>query len=221
MQSIRIISLIFIMLFSSLCLADDFIQTYQEFLKSQKSDNTQQTLELAQKLVDMGDSKFGKSHLNTISLHYNLALAYNAAEDFQNAFDSIEIVISNYEQRYGEDSQQLFAALLEQLDFSTKIINNRSKSLEKLLTPKAKQAIKIAKHRAEQSQEKAPFIYYRLAKVINRSPIIALVKSDAKKYTELAYTQLLSAVGENDLRTLEMQTILATMKIGEKNSTES
>jgi TonB family protein len=200
--------------FTTNTFADNFSQVYQEYLTSQKTDKHQQTLELAKKSVELGKAKFGESDANAVNLTYNLATSYAAAQEFQNAFDTMQIVTSDFETRYGSYSEKLFTALLDQLSYFPR---NRYADLDKrdeILSPKADQAIDIAVHLSEQSKEKTPFIYYQLSKIITRHPIIHHVRKEAKKYTELAFEGLLDSVGKNDHRTIETQFTLATIKTG-------
>jgi TonB family protein len=200
--------------FTTNSFADTFSEVYQEYLTSQKTNNHQQTLALAKKSIELGKAKFGLSDPNTVNLTYNLAMSYASAKEFQNAFDTMQIVTSDYETRYGNDSEKLFTALLEQLSYFPRNGHADLVKRDEILSPKADQAINIAVHLSEQSKEKAPFIYYQLSKVITRHPIIHQVRKEAKKYTELAYEGLLESVGKKDHRTIETQFILATIKTG-------
>jgi TonB family protein len=212
-RSLLIFTFIITFLFSSLSFADTFSQVYLDYLASQKSDNYQTTIELAEKLVSLGETKYAAESENTINLKYNLAIAYAANNNFESAFDTMEIVISDYEVRHGEKSEQVFKALLKQLTFAPRYSGANTKQQRRLLKPKAKQAIEITNHLSEKYKEKAPYIYYELSKVIARSPIIYYVKSDAIKYTELAYKKLLNSAGKNDSRTLGTQLNLASIKV--------
>jgi hypothetical protein len=85
-----------------------------------------------------------------------------------------------------------------------------------MLESKAKQAIEIANHLSAQFKEKAPLFYYQLSTVITAPPVVYHVKSEAKKYTELAYEKLLSRVGKDDYRTLKIQFTLASVKTADR-----
>lgn len=167
---------------------------------------------MAEKLVALGEAKYAAENENITSLQYNLAIAYAANRRFQKAFDTLEIVISDYEVRYGEKSEQVFIALLEQLTFYPRLSGINVKKQKRLLKPKAQQAVELANHLSEKFKEKAAYIYYELSQVTTHSPIIYYVKSDVIKYTELAYKELLNSAGKNDLRTLKAQLTLASIK---------
>lgn len=205
---------IFTLFFSTYTLADNFNQTYQAYLDSEKTTDHQQTLELAIESLALGKAKYGESDANTINLTFNLATSYAAAKKFQNAFNTMEIVTTDYATRYGEYSENYFSALLEQLSYYPRGgASNLTKS-KRVISPKAKHAIDIANYLSEQSAEKAPFYYYQLSRIISRSPMVHFVRSQAIKYTELAYQGLLESVGKSDYRTLESQFLLATIKTG-------
>jgi TonB family protein len=200
--------------FTTNAFADTFSQVYQDYVASQKTENHQQTLQLAKQSVELGKTKFGVSDANTINLTYNLANSYAAVKDYNSAFDTMEIVTSGFKTLHGEHSEQLFVAILEQLNFFPKDLGSNLTEQKRVLKPKAKQAIEIANFLAEQSKEKAPFLYFKLSKVITQNPIVYHVQREAKKYTEMAYEGLVNSVGKSDYRTLEIQFILATIKTG-------
>ena len=199
--------------------AETFNQVYQEYISSQQTENHQQTVVLAEKSLALGKAKFGETNANTINLTYNLATAFAAADQNKKAFDTMEIVTSDFETRHGKHSEKLFTAILERLSYYPQRGELNLQERQEILKPLAYQAIDIADELTSQFPEKSPYIYFQLSRVITRNPIIYQVQRKAKKYAELAYEGMLKAVGKKDYRTIEAQFTLAMIKTGtQKNN---
>jgi TonB family protein len=211
-KHLYIVTLAASLFISPLSFADSFSQIYQEYQSSQKTEDYGNTISLAEKLVGLGKTKFGEDNENTINLTYNLATAYAAGKQLQNAFDTMQLVVTDYESRYGAKSEKVFKAVLDQLNFIPKAWGIDPQKQKRVLKPIAKKAIEIATHLSEVSKEKAPYIYYHLIKAITRPPVIYQVKKEAVNYTELAYETMVSDLGKSDIRTLEVQLTLASLK---------
>ncbi|MFT6777278.1 MAG: hypothetical protein ACJAV1_001195 [Paraglaciecola sp.] len=57
-QSLPIFTFIFTLFFSSLSTADTFNQVHQDYLISQKGNDYKKTVDLAEKLVDLAETKY-------------------------------------------------------------------------------------------------------------------------------------------------------------------
>ncbi|MGS2721037.1 TonB family protein [Paraglaciecola aestuariivivens] len=202
-------------------MAASFSQVYQDYLASQQTQNTTQTLALAKQAAELGQQKFGETTINSINLQYNLAAAYAAAKQHQLAFETMHKVTAGFKAHYGEHSEQLLGALLEQIGYFPSTLGSNISKQKQQLKPIAKQAVEVTEALAKRSSKKAPFYYYQLSKAITQHPVVFHVRRDAIKATELAYSGLLASIGNNDLRTLEMQFTLATIKTGLKKTNQA
>lgn len=95
---------------------NSFNEIYKAYQAAEESGDKKQTLIYAQDAFELGLSRFGQNHENTIALQYNLALAQSDMHRGDLAHQNLQEVKSAYSELYGNLSLEVFEVVLEQMD---------------------------------------------------------------------------------------------------------
>jgi TonB family protein len=221
-------------IFSSPICAESFKDVYQDYLVAEKEKDNPKTLELALKTIELGKVKYGENSKNFANLQYNLANAYAKNKQYSEAFEHMSKVSSLYKSIYGENSQQYFVSLLDQLSYVPSVVNGRSfkfgndaeviselSQLNKVKKQLVNQAIVIGELLIKETPENGPFIYQMLSKSFTERHIYSQVKEESKHYAQLSYQGLQEVLGNKDNATIEAKLLLASLEFGAKEYDDS
>lgn len=200
------------LVFTAPSFAEQFSDIYKQYTAAIKQKKHPLSLALAKKALTLGEAKFAKNSENITNLQYNLADAYANNKKYLSAFKTMALVTESYKTLYGEHSEQLFQAILSQLDHYP---NKRVHSVEdkdEILQPLVEQAIDIAEQLVTQKPDISHVIYYLLSKQISKKTIFPSVRNQATHYSQLAYEGLLNKLGSQHVQTLEAQFRLAGLE---------
>lgn len=200
---------------------DSFSDAYKQYNKAIENDNTQDAVTYAEQALALGEIKFGEASENAANLKYNLALSLSDNKQGSEAFDVFLSVIEDYARLYGEDSQQHYQAVLDQIltanDFSIKEFDKSTMRLKRALA----YAEDVAEEMADRNAQNAGTIYYELASALNKGGLSNEFFRRSEDIHELAEKNLLKKYGENDMRTLEMRFMLGKFSSGKNRKNDA
>lgn len=209
MQKLFFILVTLVLMFSPSINADEFSDVYKQYSQALKDGDKQKIQKFAVKAVELGETKFGAEHKNTANLKHNLAKAYFANKSNLKAFEQMSTVIALYEKIHGENSEQQFFALLDQLSFHRPDQKMKYPQRVEYLKPYVQHLIDVSGKFIKDIPDVAPAVYFELSKTFNKPPLVNLANKHAKEYAKIAYVSLVEAAGSEDIRTLEAQLYLA------------
>ena len=210
---------------------ENFSEAFALYNEAVAAENSVKQVEFAQTALALGSEKFGTASENTANLKYNLALAYIANQQAPEAFDTLGEVIEDYKLLFGENSQKIFQATVEQIS-TARIYENKYKGDSKAQRKALKKvqrdyrdAIKIAEQLLDNLAAVHPnnvgLAYYQLASVLNRGPLANNFFKVVHRINLEAEKQLINQFGEADARVIETQFMLAKFFRAKKNTNKS
>lgn len=197
--------------------ADQFSDVYKQYSVAVEKEDSSVVVELAKQTLELGENKFSTNSENLANLQYNLANAYADNKQFQNAFNAMYPVTTTYKTLYGEHSEQLFQALINQLTYLPTGDEKNYAGNEDSAKLLALQAIEIAEHLTQQQPDLAHIIHYMLSKQISKPKVVSGIFKQAKHFSNLAYIGLLAKLGPKNTSTIDAQFRLAGFEYSDRN----
>ncbi|MFS1702698.1 energy transducer TonB [Alteromonas sp. AMM-1] len=193
-----------------------FSQAYNQYQEAYQNGTLQDVIFYAEHAYNLGVQQFGKKHENTAALAYNLANAYRDARQFDKALDAYDNVIGLREDLYGKyDLATLEARLDQYYTYSDQASAERSLSLVEKNTGRLHTIMYSAEDVAEANPDDAATAYYLIGTAMAHSGHMPESARKAKSILSEGIAKATATWGELDIRTLELQYILALIYKGD------
>lgn len=193
-----------------------FSQAYKQYQQAYQSGTMQEVITYAEYAFELGQQQFGKAHENTAALAYNLANAYRDARQYDKALDAYDDVIDMREDLYGKyDLATLEARLDQYYTYSDQAAAEQSLSLVDKNTGRLHTIMYSIDDVVEANPDDAAMAYYLIGTAMARSGHMPESARKAKSILSEGIAKATATWGDTDIRTLELQYILALIYKGD------
>ncbi|MFC3095558.1 TonB family protein [Alteromonas sediminis] len=208
---------LYLVLFSAFALAsNDFSSVYQRFQAAHTNGDHATASELAKQAYQLGIEKFGADSENALNLLYNLGNARLLNNQYEQALESYDALLTPFITLHGEQSQEVYELRLQRLKSMSKISISKGKPLERAYRNEGQTLFRLAEVLSEKEPEQAPELYFGVINILSSSIKLPLKRNRVIAYAETTESLLLDKFGESDNRTLKTQFYLGQLYSGKK-----
>lgn len=199
-----------------------FSQAYAAYQQAYQSGTLQEVTDAAMLALTLGTEKFGADSENTAALAYNLANAYRDNRQYKEAIDAYEGVVTMREALYGVND---IATLEVKLDwyyaYTDFAAAQKSLSLVDKNTARLNKIIYSLDDVVDHNPGSAPMAYYLVGRAMGQTGYMPSSPRKAKSVLKDGIKIATEVWGDNDIRVLELQYVLALIYKGDFKLSEA